>query len=737
MKLSLKTLREHVTSPEYSPTTLRGLAAKLELSDNESRALLKKYLQQLVDSSVIVKDSKGRYISPGEKTVVGTVEFARRNMGAFITIEDGEDIFIPSEDTGFSIHGDTVFVEITGRFREIRKGRIVKVIKRNKEKVVGTFKTRGIMAFVVADDIRIKNDFYIPPEGFNGAKPDDKVLVRITKYPSPGRNPEGVVERVLGDALSPEVDLLTVIYKQGLPEPGYFPEEVKTQAAKMSRKISSREIKEREDLRSELVFTIDGDDAMDFDDAISLRRNSEGNYMLGIHIADVSYYVREGTQIDSEAYSRGTSVYLLDTVIPMLPFELSNDICSLRPEEDRLTLSLLIEIDQRGRVIASEIKNSVINSRRRLTYSEVNGFLNGEASAETMEKLRPVAESLRLSHELAQKIRDLRKKRGSVMDISSREVKIIFDEEGRVADILPQTRGISEWIIEEFMILANETVAEIFNSRGLPFVYRIHEEPDPESMMQLKNYLEALGMKVKIPRNVHPKALQQILEKTKDHPLHTSIERVLVRGMKRAVYSSRNIGHFGLASEAYTHFTSPIRRYPDLIVHRLLKKLVNNSGRDLIEESKDLEEVLPKIASWASKRERVANEAEWDLLDMKKVEYIANRIGDTFDGVITGVTKFGIFVELTEKMISGLIHISTLDDYYDFIENQNILVGRKSKRIFRIGDQLRVQVVRADKTTMEIDFSIAREKESRNNKKKTASSNKSRTKEHNGKKRKN
>jgi ribonuclease R len=280
-------------------------------------------------------------------------------------------------------------------------------------------------------------------------------------------------------------------------------------------------------------------------------------------------------------------------------------------------------------------------------------------------------------------------------------------------------------------------VAEIFNSRGLPFVYRIHEEPDPESMMQLKNYLEALGMKVKIPRNVHPKALQQILEKTKDHPLHTSIERVLVRGMKRAVYSSRNIGHFGLASEAYTHFTSPIRRYPDLIVHRLLKKLVNNSGRDLIEESKDLEEVLPKIASWASKRERVANEAEWDLLDMKKVEYIANRIGDTFDGVITGVTKFGIFVELTEKMISGLIHISTLDDYYDFIENQNILVGRKSKRIFRIGDQLRVQVVRADKTTMEIDFSIAKEKESRNNKKKTVSSNKSRTKEHNGKKRKN
>ncbi|HDP76838.1 MAG TPA: ribonuclease R [Mesotoga infera] len=722
MKLSVKGIREFITSPQYSPATLRGIAVKLGLSDKESRESLKKLLAELVNSGEVIRDSKGRYISPGEKMIVGKIEFARRGMGAFISVEDGEDVFIPPEDTGFSIHGDTVLAEITGKYREIRKGKIVKVINRNKTKVVGTFKTRGIMAFVVADDMRIKSDFYIPPEGFNGARPDQKVLVRITRYPSPGKNPEGVVERVLGDAFSPEADLMTVIYRQDLPEPGYFPEAVKKQARETARKVGSKETGGREDLRNELVYTIDGDDAKDFDDAISLKKNSKGNYSLGIHIADVSHYVREGTQIDVEAYLRGTSVYLLDTVIPMLPFELSNDICSLKPAEDRLTLSLLMEIDPRGKVVSTAVKNAVINSKRRLTYSEVNEFLNGEALEATVEKLTPVAESLRMSYELAQKIRDIRKKRGSVMDISSREVKIVFDDNGKVVDIIPQSRGVSEWIIEEFMILANETVAEIFDNRGLPFVYRIHEEPDPESMMQLKNYLEALGMKIMIPRNVHPKALQQILEKTKDHPLHSSIERVLVRGMKRAVYSERNIGHFGLASEAYTHFTSPIRRYPDLVVHRLLKKLIENSGSDLGEESKKVEETLPKIASWASKRERVANEAEWDLLDMKKVEYISSRIGDVFEGVITGVTKFGIFVELTEKMVSGLVHISTLDDYYDFVENQNILVGRKRKRIFRIGDELKVQVVRADKTTMEIDFSIVKEESKLAPKRKTNSS---------------
>lgn len=706
MKLTLKSLRTHFNSPEYTPVTLKSLALQLGANDKTSKNELKTLLEEMTGTGEIVRDSRGRYIVPGTNNLTGIIEFTRRGLGAFVIESGGEEIFIPPEETGFAIHGDTVMVEITGDYKDIHRGRVIKVLKRNKTRVVGTFKTRGIFAFVVPDDVKLKNDFYIPPEEFNGAKPDDKVLIKITRYPTPGRNPEGSVERVLGDSSAPEVDLMTVIYRHDLPEPDEFPQEVSAQAKKISPTISERDLKGRKDFRGEVVYTIDGEDAKDFDDAISLIRLENGNYLLGVHIADVSHYVFEGSAIDKEAFSRGTSVYLLDTVIPMLPFELSNNICSLKPDEDRLTLSLIMELDQRGKLLSSKVEQGVIRSTRRLTYTEVNEFLEGKASRDSLEKLEPVSKSLLLSHELASKLRDNRKKRGSVMDISSREVKIIFNDKGRVLDIVPQSRGISEWIIEEFMILANETVAELFNNRGLPFVYRIHEEPDAESMMQLKNYLEALGMNVKIPRNVQPKALQQILEKTKDHPLHTSIERVLVRGMKRAVYSENNIGHFGLASQAYTHFTSPIRRYPDLVVHRLLKAFSSRGNGELTDEQREYEEKLPSIASWASKRERVANEAEWDLLDMKKVEYISNHIGEVFQGVITGLAKFGIFVEITEKMISGLVHISTLDDYYDFIENQNILVGRKNKRIFRIGDDLKVQAVRADKTTMEIDFSI-------------------------------
>ncbi len=717
MKLTLRSLSEYLRSSDYSSGTLRSIAMSLGLDSKEEKTKLRAILGELVESGEVIKDSRGKYIIPNENNIVGSIEFTRRGLGAFVSTEKWGEVFVPPEEAGFSLHGDTVMIEITGDYRDIKKGRVIKVIKRNKTRIVGTFKTRGIFAFVVADDMKIKNDFYVPPEQFNGAKPDEKVLLKITRYPSPGKNPEGSVERILGDSASPQADLLTVIYRHDLPEPDVFPDDVLKQAKEIPSKIAKKELKGREDFRNSLVFTIDGEDAKDYDDAISVEKLKDGHYRLGVHIADVSHYVLENSHLDREAYKRGTSVYLLDTVIPMLPFELSNNICSLRPDEDRLTLSLLMELDSRGRLIGSKVEQGVIRSRRRLTYNEVNELLENRVSPGLEDKLEPVRDSLLISYELAQKIRDNRKKRGSVMDISSREVKILFNESGHVLDVIPQKRGISEWIIEEFMILANETVAELFNERGLPFVYRIHEEPDPESMMQLKNYVEALGMKVKLPRNVHPKALQQILEKTKDHPLHASVERVLVRGMKRAVYSENNIGHFGLASQAYTHFTSPIRRYPDLVVHRLLKNLVEAAADKSHEDrSKDYEDKLPTVAAWASKRERIANESEWDLLDMKKVEYVSNHIGEVFEGVITGITKFGFFVELSDKMISGLVHISTLDDYYDFIESQNILVGKRSKHIYRIGDNLKVQAVRADKTTMEIDFNIVKKESKREHK---------------------
>lgn len=716
MKVSKKKVLGLLTSGTYVPSTFKAIAQILGVKDKDDKKNLRKLLKELIEDGKIIKDSRGRYVVPGENMVIGDIQFTRRRFGAFVSRDDGEEVYVASDDTGFALDGDRVLVEITGTYRDLPKGCVVKVLKRGRTKIVGTFVTRGLFAFVIPDDPRIKYDFYVPPEGFNGAKPDEKVLLKITRYPSPGRNPEGVVEKVLGNAMDPAVDLPTVIFKHNLPEPGYFPEETLREAGKVAKPPTKKEISKRKDYRKERIFTIDGDDAKDFDDAISIKKLKNGNYLLGVHIADVSYYVKEGSALDKEAYERGTSVYLLDAVIPMLPFELSNGICSLVEGEDRLTLSLEMEIDPRGKVVDFSVHEGIIRSVRRLTYTEVNRFLNGDNDPDLLKHLNPVKKELLAARELARILRDWRKKRGSVMDISSREVKIVFDEKGRVVDILPQERGESEVMIEEFMIKANETVAEIFNTQDIPFVYRIHEKPNPESIIQLKHYLEAIGMKLKIPKNIHPKVLQEILERTKDHPLHSSIERVLVRSMKRAVYSERNIGHFGLASQAYTHFTSPIRRYPDLIVHRLLRKIIEK-GHFSPEEIERYEKELPKIAQHCSKRERIANEAEWDLLDMKKVEYISYHIGEIFDSVITGVTKFGLFVEIPEKMLSGLVHVSTLDDYYEYNETQNILVGKHEKRVFRIGDGLKVRAVRADKTTMEVDFVIVEKGNNKNNKK--------------------
>jgi len=710
MKLTRDELLKVISSPKYIPATLTELAKKLKIRDKKERQELRSILKELVETGRVIKDSRSRYIIPGENITTGNIRFSRKGLGAIVFTGEGEQIYIGGEDTGFALDGDKVLVEKSGRFRDIARGRIIKILKRKREKIVGTFITKGLFAFVIPDDTRIKFDFYIPPEHYNNASPDEKVVIRITKYPARGRNPEGIVEKVLGTVDDPAVDLPSIVFKHELPEPGWFPEEVLEEAKRVSREPGPSERKKRKNFTKERIFTIDGEDAKDFDDAIGIKKLPNGNFLLGVHIADVSHYVKEGSKLDHEAYERGTSVYLLDTVIPMLPFELSNNICSLREGVDRLTLSLEMEITSMGKLVDYKISEGIIRSVRRLTYKEVNRFLQGDNDPLLQKKLAPVKDELLVARELAKALRDWRKKRGSVMDISSREAKIITNKKGLVIDIVPQERGESEVMIEEFMIRANETVAEIFAAQGLPFVYRIHEEPDSDALFQLKNYLEAIGLEIKMPRNIHPKAFQQILEKTKDHPLHSSIERVVVRSMKRAIYSEQNLGHFGLASEAYTHFTSPIRRYPDLIVHRLLRKLIKESTFSHKEIEK-YEEVLPKIADHCSKRERIANEAEWDLLDMKKVEYMSYHIGERFEAVITGVTKFGLFVEIPEKLISGLVHISTLDDYYEFDEKSNILVGKHRNRIFRIGDELIVQAVRADKTTMEIDFVIVEKEE--------------------------
>lgn len=716
LKISKNDIKKYLKQRSNKPPIFKEICKEFDIKDKNRRNQLRKMLKEMIYAGEVFKSSKARYSLPGDNMLAGIIQFTRKGTGAYVRLDSGSEAFVPAEQTGFAMHRDRVLVEITDSRKEPPKGRVAKIIKRESKKIVGTFTTRGVFAFVIPDDPKFKYDFYVAPENFNGAKPNEKVLLKVTSYPSPGRNPEGKIEHVLGNVEDPNIDLPVVIYKHGLPEPGEFPNNVVSQAKKVAAEPSEDELTKRKDYRNEIVYTIDGEDAKDFDDAVSVKKLKNGHFKLDVHIADVSHYVESNSALDNEAYERGTSVYLLDTVIPMLPFELSNNICSLKQGKNRLTMSVEMEIDENGNTVKKEIHKGVISSVSRLTYNEVNKLYEGNTDEQLMKKMRVVKESLFIARELKDVLRESRRKRGSVMNITSREVEIIRDESGRVKDIIPVERGESEVVIEEFMIKANEAIAEIFDSKKIPFVYRVHDEPDPDSVLQLKNYLKALNLNIKIPNNINPHVMQKILDKTKDHPLHTSVERLLVRSMQRAIYSDQNIGHFGLASTAYTHFTSPIRRYPDLMVHRLLKDYILNGHPDK-ETKENYEEILPKITDHCSRRERIANEAEWDLRDMKKIEYMSYRIGETFNSIITDVTKFGLFVEIPEKTINGLVHISTMNDYYEYNEDSNVLVGKHKKKVYRIGDELKVRVVRADKTTMEIDFVIENQNKGKNKKK--------------------
>lgn len=689
---------------EKKPLLQKEIYDKFKAKTKEEKSKIRNALKELLEDGELYKNSKNRFCPLDKNMKIGVIEFTRRGSMAFVNTKNGEEIAITLENVKDAMHKDTVLIEIIGTWRDLPKGKVIRVLKRGMKKVVGIFEQKKLFGFVLPIDQKIHTDFYVSPENFNKAKPGQIVEAEIIKYTH--KNPEVKITKIIGNVNDPKVDLPIVIIKHELPEPGVFPVNVMKEALKIPNTIQKKDLKGRKDFRDEIIVTIDGDSAKDFDDAVQVKKLENGNYLLGVHIADVSHYVKENSNLDKEAFKRGTSVYLIDTVIPMLPHELSDWICSLVENEDRLTMSLIMEIDQNGDVIDFNVYNGVIKSKKRLTYNKVNKLLNNEAD-EILEKeigwLRP---NLELMRELMEIIRENRKRRGAILDIEGGEVKFEFDERGNVVDIIPVERGISEVIIEEFMIKANETIASIFDSQGLPFIYRIHEEPDPDMLLQLKNYLEIMGLKYKFPKNIHPKLLQDMLEQLKEHPLRKSIQKLLVRSLKRAVYSDMNVGHFGLASQNYTHFTSPIRRYPDLIVHRLLKKYLKNSGTFKNNEIEKYSKLLPEIASHSSKRERVANEAEWDLTDMKKVEYIMSHIGETFDVYITNITKFGMFVEIPDKFIQGLIHVSTMDDYYIYNEKQNVLIGERTNKIYRLGDKLKVRVKKANKLTAEIDFEI-------------------------------
>ncbi|MEN3008252.1 ribonuclease R [Pseudothermotoga sp.] len=687
--------------------TLKGIYKVLKVKSKSEKQSVRNAVKQLLEEGKLVRDGKGYYHRTESSNIaVGIIEFSRRGSVAFVTTDDGREIAIPVEFNSSAMHGDKVLVEIAGRWRNLPMGKVVRVLKRGKERIVGVFDLRRTFGFVIPDDPKINYDFYVPVECINGARPGQRVIARIIKWPRKGRNPEACIETVLGNVDDPKTDIPAVMAKYELTD--RFPDEVLRELEELPDDVRKEDIVDRLDLRDEIIFTIDGEDAKDFDDAVSIKKLPRGRYLLGVHIADVSHYVKEGSALDKEAYRRGTSVYLLDVVVPMLPFKLSNNLCSLMEQKDRLTFSVEMVINTEGEVLDFNISPSVIRSKKRLTYTIVNKLLEGDESVERALG-KEISDSLRLMHELSLILREARQKRGAITDIEGGEVEVLMNDKGEVIDIVPRKRGPGEILIEEFMIKANETVAEIFHNAGLPFVYRVHEEPDPETILQLKEYVEALGLRIKFPKNVHSSVLQRVLQLVKDHPLRSSVERLMVRSMKRAMYSPTNIGHFGLASYAYTHFTSPIRRYPDLVVHRLLKLYLKQGNRFTEKQIELYSKLLPKIAEHCSRRERIADEAEWDLLAMKKVEYISKHMDEIFEVVVTNVTRFGLFVEIPDKLISGLVHVSTLDDYYVYDEKKNILIGERTGKIFKIGDTLRVRVLRADKITGEIDFELVEE----------------------------
>ncbi|MDN5332505.1 MAG: ribonuclease [Tepidanaerobacteraceae bacterium] len=671
----------------------------LDLDIKEADLFLKT-LQSMEKEGLVVKNRKGRYGLPERMNlVVGHLEGNPKGYAFLIPDNpEMEDIYIGLENLNGAVHGDRVIVRPLFKPSGGRlEGEVVRILKRASTRIVGTIECGKQFAFVTPDDKRFYFDVFVPKSDTAGAKSGQKVVVSITRWPEGRRNPEGRVTEILGYEDEPGIDVLAVIKKYNLPLE--FPEKVLRQAEQIPEEITDEELKGRLDLRNEKIVTIDGEDAKDLDDAVSVKK-IPGGYRLGVHIADVSYYVKEDTPLDKEARKRGCSVYLVDRVIPMLPPKLSNGICSLNPKVPRLTMSVIIDFDESARVKSYQITPSVIRTCERMTYTAVNKILE-ENDEETVKRYEYLIEDFKLMEELAAKLNRKRFERGS-LDFNFEEAKVILDENGRPVEIRKEKRRTGERIIEEFMLAANEVIAEHMYWLKVPFVYRVHEIPDMEKMYALQEFLHNLGYSIKGIKNIKPKALQQILEAVKGKPEERVVSTVLLRSLKRARYSEENLGHFGLASHYYTHFTSPIRRYPDLVIHRILREQLEgklDEGR-----MEYLNEVLGRIAKHSSERERIAEEAERETVELKMAEYMAGKIGEVFTGIISSVTPFGFFVEL-ENTVEGLVHVSTLeDDFYRFDEKSITLRGERTKKVFKIGDRVKVRVARVNKNERQIDF---------------------------------
>jgi ribonuclease R len=699
----LALMRERV----HHPAGMRELLQTLKVPRDE-RTSFKRHVKSLVSSGDLIQIRGHRFGLPEKMDLyVGRLQTHRAGYG-FVTperpLDAGGDIYISGVHLNEAMHGDRVVVRIE-RIKDggRAEGRIIRILERSNEWIVGRY-DRGSegMGYVVPFDRRVLMDIFVPPGQEGGASPGEMVVVELTRWPTATRGAIGRVAEVLGDIDAPGVDTEIIIRKYGIPDT--HSSEAVDEACRLGSAVSERDIRGRTDFRSLPTVTIDGEHARDFDDAITIKKLPNGHFWLGVHIADVSHYVHEGGALDREAYDRATSVYFPERAVHMFPAELATGLCSLNPHVDRLVQSCLMEIDRHGHVVRSEFHDAVINSDERMTYTAVNAILT-DGDPDLMKRYAALVPMFEQMRELFQILNDGRRRRGSI-DFDLHEAEVIMDEGGMVEDIIALERNVAHRLIEEFMLLANETVASYLESQNAPTLYRIHEEPDTLKVQKFEEFISGFGYSLAAPLGaVRPRNFQKLIERIQGKPEEKPIAFLMLRTMQKARYAPENLGHFGLAASSYTHFTSPIRRYPDLIVHRALRAarhglLTEEAREELIEE-------LPESGRHTSEMERRADDAERELMQWRKVKFMADKVGDEFEGYVTGVAAFGLFIELIEHFVEGLVHVSTMaDDYYRFVESAHLLRGENTHKVYRLGDKVRVQVLRVNMEVRQVDLGL-------------------------------
>jgi ribonuclease R len=700
----LTQIRQHV----HHPATVRDLMRMLRVP-RDQRASFRRQLKALVAAGELLQVRGNRYGLPEKMDlVVGRLTTNPGGFGFVIPDQpdpDAEraDIYIAAPNLSEAMHGDRVVARIERRTERGAEGRIIRIVERSQASIVGRYEVDDAgIGYVVPFDKRVLTDVQVPTGQSSSAEPGEMVLVEITRWPTGTRGPVGKVAEVLGRIDEPGVDTQIIIRKFGIPDT--HSEEAIAEATRLGTVVKERDLKGRTDFRGVTTVTIDGEHARDFDDAITIEKLPNGHVWLGVHIADVSHYVTEGSVLDEDAYDRGTSVYFTERAVHMFPAELATGLCSLNPNVDRLVQSCLMEVDRQGTVVRYEMHDGVINSNARMTYTAVNAILT-DRDAETLFEYQPLVPMFELMKELFDVLNRRRRRRGSI-DFDLPEAEVILSDVGEIEAIVASERNVAHRIIEEFMLLANETVAAHLEGQGVPALHRVHEAPDAKKVEEFEAFITTLGYSLAARgRALTPKHFQKLIDAMKGTPEERPIAALMLRTMQKARYDAASLGHFGLAVEHYTHFTSPIRRYPDLVVHRMLRESRQGPIADARRE--ELDEELPETAKHASEMERRADEAERELLQWKKVRFMANKVGDEYGGYITGVAPFGLFVELIEHYVEGLVHVSSMaDDYYRFVDQEHVLRGEHTKKSYRLGDRVDVQVVRVDMERRQVDLGL-------------------------------